>query len=380
MKGHKNKILLILAILLTIGCSGNSDSSDPTKSERELLDTDTTNPDGASSSATLQEQIISALLVKRDSNSWLIDITNDRDIPFADGFVTFPWSVSGKYMLLYYTPVEGRGLYLANADGSNLSFISNEFGSPSFESQWLTDDLVLLQFYLNHGTEYVIHLLNIEDKRLERVEHGHGRIIEAVSPSGDFWIQSVYQTGTFELATPEGDVIEILHEFPGFQKSKQPFTDPNIVFTPFGESIIFDACEGPEILNENTCYIYLAEVSANGVGDVLPIFNLGNLRNVSYLQVSPDGKYLSFINHKQEIVFINLDNYVIDYQWPWANHSNYYFWSPNSKSIVYESFDEEIQQYRGLSIMEIETGEEVMVTDGESVERVFDWQFISLGD
>jgi hypothetical protein len=363
---------MIATVLVTLAnCSQNSRVSDSPYVEEESAHL-------SSDSISSDKTVSSMLLIERTAENWIVDLSKEQEMQIEAGFVAFSWSNTGIHLLLYNTIEESRGLYIANEDGSSPIFITNEYGSP-VESKWLANNTVLLQFSSDFGQEQSISILNIDDKQIEEIEYGKQRVLEAVSPNGKFWVQSDYHTGAFELVTVDGLVFKILEEFLGFQKSSQPSIDPNVVFTALGDAILFDACEMDEKSDEQACHIYKAHISGNSIRDISRVYDLGEFRNISFLQTSPNGVYLSFIDYStNELIFLNMETYSVDHRREWGN-SNYYLWEPNSKYVVYESFDKEsIQPYQGLAIMDIETGEEYLITDGESAERVLDWRLIPL--
>ncbi|MCI0580501.1 MAG: hypothetical protein L0332_23420 [Chloroflexi bacterium] len=318
----------------------------------------------------------SVILIGSGIQYWILDTDTGSMTQLPEGYQAYSWSPSGEYLLLWSVPVESRGLYIADSDGSNPRLLEEyTLGAPAAESKWLTDSLILVQNL--DRLEPRIFYVDANSGEIQNPEEGYGRTLEAVYPFGEYWIQSIEDTSAIEIADLSGNRVEILQDFPNVRSTTQPSIRPNITLVPSGEAAIFPACVSGSEPNKSECHYWLANVTGQGVESVRSIYNLGEYLQGSQFQVSPDGRYLAFSDIPGWIYFLNLDTYEADYRWPTESgqlHS--LIWSPDSRFIAYGVDNIETGNFK-LVIINIESGEVTELLDGNGpAPRLMDWQYL----
>jgi Tol biopolymer transport system component len=281
-------------------------------------------------------------------------------------FQPFSWSPSGKHLLLY----RDKGLYISDADGSNLRLVYTTRNPISRGTSWLNDDTILLEILVDQSEPHVYYL-DVNSGNVHKPDLDYWRFIEAVSPNGDFWIQS--SSKGLEIASVDGKRSVILGEYEHVNRTTQPYLNPNIVLLPDERGLVFAGC-----INKD-CYIYLTDLAERQVLSVRPIFELGNTIPVSNFRVSPNGTYLSFVDNQNELHILNLATNKVEYQWLWNIPMGplYYVWSPDSSAIAAPFFDDKTKRYVGLAVLDIVTGTWQQITQSSTVEYILGWRLIS---
>lgn len=330
------------------------------------LPTTTSNPTGWQS----------YILFERSEDTWIASPDGSDIRMIAQGYVPIAWSPSGLYLLLYR---EG-GVYIAEADGSNPRLVYQRNQNNTVYLWWVTDDWVLVEVRPSVLESFVSYL-KVATGELITEDPDYERIIEAVSPTGEFWFQ--HTDIGFEIADLAGNRTVI--EVPGPGGEPHPMFYPNLVFTPWGDAIIHLGCFPP--ISIDTCYLFRSWIqNYEVVGSEILLPEGGDEHIISSsFQVSPDGQYVAIIYsyYPQVIIkFFNLQSLTIDYEWnyPGPPSQPVFFWSPDSDmiAVVYNNIDE--GRVHGIVTLNMTTGESQIITDGTINDFMKDWRYVDLDD
>ena len=265
----------------------------------------------------------------------------------------------------------GEGLYLTNVDGTQLNKIFEpNTGYICLGTWWLKDDIILVTVCENEY-DWRLGILDITSGEFYFHEPNTPRLIEAVSPTGEFWIERVFNIEMVQLDSSRKQILEGYYDGSG---GLQPDVDPRIIFTPSGSGVLFVGCDTTNPIME--CNIYSAQVNEFEFFIPIPIIEVED-GNTS-IGISPDGNLLAYVDSSDYLNILNLTTNEINYRWPWINPRgpNYFFsWSPDSTAIAASTT---IDGAGSIVVIDIRTGEtSVLVSEPGIGLDVLDWRYIN---
>jgi hypothetical protein len=325
--------------------------------------------------ATCQSYIVFRRPGDGTTDTWLVKPDGSDAHMVASGYLPEFWSPSGRHLLLY----KPGALYVAYADGSNPEPVYQLEGMDLGFSQWLTDEMLLVEVRYDIYSPPHIYYLNLNTGELQKPNPDYQRLIEAVSPMGTFWLQSTIED--IEIADLSGN--RIIAYLPGGAGSTQPLLNPGIAFIPGTDAVIHRGCVGDPVGSSESCHIYRTEISNEEAGIPQAIFDVDPDSMIGGFRVSPDGRYLAFTYDTSttnwQLYLLNLETLNIDYQWLYPDQSNAerFLWSPDSEWVLIP-FSNHKTGWFGMSILNIKTGEIETVTDGSYPDSFWDWRCIAV--
>lgn len=316
--------------------------------------------------------MLSALLVDDGSGAVIMNIEGKTLRRVANGgYRPLSWSPSGNNILLQ----KNNGLYLTDNKGAppRLLYQGNE--PLSADTTWLTDTTILVETLHDQFLHHVVYV-NSQTGQTQGPKSDYTRAIEAVMPGGEFWIQET-ENG-LELANLDDKRILILQDYSGIASHvAEPFWDPQIAFSHSGQIIVFNGCIA---IN---CHIFMADVGDWVFSNIRTIFNEGQAGETVYsLKISPDDRYLAMAHERTEgddLYVLNLQTRNVDYTWSLGKRtgSAVFFWSPDSKTIIYPAYSD-AGQYAGLVKLDVHSGSSVHLTQGTQYETLWDVKSVAI--
>ena len=273
-------------------------------------------------------------------------------ITLPTGYIPISWSPSGENLLLLNPE---QGLFIADTFGENPRLLfDTELGKVGRSSWWLNNETLILTIHSQDDIQ--VGVLDIADNRFELMALDVIQWVQAVDPSGRFWIE--YLPAETSQAFIDGTRKALLDNYRGLSGSLQPHLDPNIVFLPSGSGLLFRGC----VSSNQTCHLFLAEISGDEILEPQPIIPIET--SISY-RVAPNEEYIGIVADEQ-FLLVSLITRTTIHQWPWVDTLESppsIAWSPNSDQVAtaFVQLDR-----RGIAVLDIQSGaiEELLVDDG----------------
>lgn len=301
----------------------------------------------------------------RSLGTWLMHSDGTGLHQIDENLYPLSWSPSGERLLLF----RDNKLYLADRDGADIRLLYEDPSSSDFwGSEWLTDEIVLLQSWVTQFDPHVYYL-NVLTGELRIPEPNYWRTIKAVAPHGEFWIQRSAEG--LSIVNLNDTIIPILE---GITISDEDWVNyPEIAFSPNGREIAFTGCY--ENIS-SSCAVFRAAISAEGVSSLQAIIDLGDFRSIRQVAFSFDGQYLAALYRDEQLAIWNLESNEPAFYWLFQEKIQplYIMWAPTSWVLLYEVYSTS-PAYTGFKVLDVETGATQVITDGSIAAHIQAWDW-----
>jgi hypothetical protein len=313
------------------------------------------------------------ILFWRNNDTWIATSDGSDICMVAEGFIPYGWSPSGSLVLRN----QDGGIYVAESDGSNPRWLHQVDPHSSVFLWWLNDEWILADIRPAILEAYVTYI-NSSTGEVRNDDPDYFRIIEDVSPTGEYWFQRTL--AGLEIADLSGN--RTLVEIPGPGGEPQPMFHHNLVFTPRGDAIIYLGCPDPN--NYDACYLFRSLIQGSAVIRSEILLPHDGIMSSAF-QVSPDGRYVAIIYnyYPQPIIkILNLQTLIIDYEWnyPGSFAQPFFLWSPDSTLVAVSYNNPPEDKSGGIVVLNISTGESTIIADGSTFNFMMDWRYVVIGE
>jgi hypothetical protein len=269
----------------------------------------------------------------------------------------------------------GGDLYLSGPDGSDPML----FWEPPSEywaetAWWLTDDMILVELCAGQWPNCSPHLLELRDRSLRSLPFADARLVVGVAPDGSIWLE--WGAGLF-VARPDGSRREFQAAAGIGLDPPMASVAPPFAFLPDGSGVLFNGVTGDWQLGTLSRDIYFARVVAGEVQPGHSIYHLNADANVKSMRLSPDGRYLAYVDiHGMEINILDLidisvgGTFHID-----AIAEPLFVWSPDGSqlAVTYTGPPE------AITLVDVATGErETLLSAPQTWFVPVDWRFVEV--
>jgi uncharacterized SAM-binding protein YcdF (DUF218 family) len=304
----------------------------------------------------------------------MLDMITKETHPLPDGLVPLGWSPSGKVLLL--ADANGSTLYTTDTFGGNPEEAFS-VGSDQVEhwGWWLSEDKVIVADRIQSdggAISWQYYLVNLESGSSESFDRDKTWHIYDVATNGGFWIEGGQEVDLVYLdhrrfpLWDEGDVVTEIAPRPSY-----------LSIHPNNCGVVFVGCSGDRTQGDRSCSIYDALLGSEGIVSVTTLYPLGAGINIDSIQVSPNSRFLAFIEATKNLIVIELNSGDVFYEsgLPFtARNIPEIIWGPNSNEIVIAIDSAEEGDLLIIQNMEEDTSSQIM-TEAEST--LVEWSSFS---
>ena len=140
--------------------------------------------------------------------------------------------------------------------------------------------------------------------------------------------------------------------------------------------VVFIGCSGVRAEGERSCWLYTAVLHNQSISGVTPLYPLGDFASAHSIEVSPDSRYLAFVDYWSNLVVIDLSDAHIVYEreLPFTLVTTPQIaWGPDSNEIAINILS---QEEMGLFIQNLQLDTMSIIVSG-GIRNLIEWRAIS---
>jgi hypothetical protein len=264
----------------------------------------------------------------------ILNMLQNETYSLPDDLIPLGWSPTGDRLLL--ADVNGPSVYTTDRLGRNPTEVFS-VESDQVENDWgwwLSENEIIIAGRTSDGagTTWQYYLVNLESGSSVAFDPNETWQIYDVATNGGFWIEGweeVEIVYTDHSRTPLWDKGDV----------KADIT-PNISYLsiyPDNCGIVFIGCTGDRTQGDRSCSIYNEVLNSEGKSSVVPLYLLGDAVYAYSLEVSPDSRYLAFVDYWMNLIVIDLSDGTLAYKrtLPFTSRATpHIVWGPDSNNIA----------------------------------------------
>lgn len=275
------------------------------------------------------------------------------------------WSPSQQYYLL----ANGPSVYLADKTISEVKKIFQGPEDVNFGFSWLTDEILLGEFYKDIALPPDRYIFNLKTGELYAMMPEGDYFVQNIFPEEENWVEVDWASGRVYLMSLDSEPKEILNDY---KVTINPYLSGSIFLKPDTNEIIFRGIKS----TDRGRYFFLRTSLDTGETQILevPVEDT----NIDDYELSPDGRYLGYIQEAESMEtfyfrFYDFQSETVSQTWEIPNVMSIaqIVWSPDSHSIAtYYGSSYGAIPGLGIQVLDLDTGEIHILISSDSFQEL----------